>query len=75
MKDADVPPWCPIDTREDVLSAMEIEEGVNVTSMIDDQIECPLAVDAVWHTLTCETDGCASRTAAAATRAFAGTLN
>ncbi len=35
-----------------LLSAMEIEEGVNVASMIDDEVDCPLLVDAASHTLT-----------------------
>jgi len=49
MSNAAAPPWCPVDTREDVLSAMEIEEGVNVASMIDDGVDCPMLVDAAWH--------------------------
>jgi hypothetical protein len=75
MSNAAAPPWCPLDTREDHLSAMEMEEGVNVASMNDDEIECPLLVDALWHTLTCEPDGCASKTAAAAARALAHSLD
>jgi hypothetical protein len=54
---------------------MEIEEGVNVASMIDDEVDCPMLVDAAWHTLTCETDGSARKTAAAAARALADSLD
>ena len=75
MATAAAPEWYPVDSREDVLSAMEIEEGINVTSMTDDEIECPVVCDTVWHTLTSEPDGAAKITAAAAARALAETLN
>ncbi len=54
---------------------MEIDDGINVTSIIDDDVDCPVVCDAVWHTLTCEPDGAAIRTASAAARALADTLH
>jgi hypothetical protein len=69
------PPWAPLDTRADVLSAIEIEEGVNVTSMIDDEIGCPSSCDLVWHTLTCESGGAASLAAQAAALALSQVLD
>ena len=45
LSNAAAQPWCPVDAREDLLSAMEIEEGVNVASMIDDEVDCPLLGD------------------------------
>lgn len=75
MTGADAPPWDPVDSRYDHLSAIEIEDGTNVTSMCDDEIECPYACDFVWHTITCEADGAARRAAVAATHALARILD
>lgn len=74
MSHEEAPPWSPVDTREDSLSAIEIEEGVNVTSMINDEIECPFVCDTVWHTRTCEKDGAALTTAHAAAQALSNAL-
>jgi hypothetical protein len=75
MQNAAVPPWDPVDSRRELLSEMEIEEGTNSTSLCDDQIECPYPSDVVWHTITCEANGAARRTAAAAARALANALD
>jgi hypothetical protein len=75
MAGADAPPWDPVDSRHDYLSAIEVEDGTNVTSMCDDEIECPYVCDFVWHTITCEGDGAARRTAVAAVHALARSLD
>ena len=75
MTNAAAPAWSPVDSRGVFLSEMEIEAGTNITSLSDDQIECPYPDDLVWHTVTCEADGAARRTAAASARALANALD
>lgn len=75
MSNADAPPWAPVDSRHDYLSDIEIEDGTNVTSMCYDEIECPYVCDLVWHTITCEADGAARRTAVAAAHAITHSLD
>jgi hypothetical protein len=75
MSTAVVPDWHPCDLRSDFLSDQEIQEGVNITSLLDDETENPCNQDFAWLLRTSEADSASAKSEAAAIRALASALD